>query len=361
VRVPRVAAAFCVVAALAAPAFAVSAPESAPRSASEDGVAAADYDLGVRKLPQPGQKGPFATMPIRIWGTIAGPTTAGPHPVVLVAHGAHGDNCPGEFGTWPCFAREQRNDLGLRYLVRSLAAAGFVAVAPDLNAAYSGGWGEGRNREPRRFRQVVDTTLEALAAAGRGEPTRLGIPLAGQVDLGTVGVIGHSRGGMNALRWAKGRATVRSMLLLAPFYDPTVGYADVPTTLVLGTCDGDTRLSGAGYFSAATRSGGRTGPAWRLQVTGPNHNYYNRTLVALRNDDAAPTSAARPGSCTKQRRPAAGTQQAWLASVVRDHFTNTLLGAPAASWQQAGAPAAQTLYGLAVRTAAYRPPARLGP
>ncbi len=109
-------------------------------------IVAQDYDLGIRQFRQPGLTGRLARMPIRLWGTVAAPADPGPHPVVLVAHGAHGDNCPGEYGTWPCFAREQRNDLGLRYLVKALARVGFVAFAPDLNAAHTGGLGGARQR-----------------------------------------------------------------------------------------------------------------------------------------------------------------------------------------------------------------------
>ena len=102
-----------------------------PRPAAEvPDVPTADYDLGVRRFVEPGGTGRFARIPIRLWGAVAVPAGSRPAPVVVVGHGSHGDGCPGEFGDWPCFGVEQRNDLGLRYLVRQLARVGFVAVAP---------------------------------------------------------------------------------------------------------------------------------------------------------------------------------------------------------------------------------------
>jgi dienelactone hydrolase len=270
---------------------------------------------------------------------------------VVIAHGAHGDGCPGEFAEWPCFAVEQRNDIGLTGLVRALAEAGFVAIAPDINGAYTGGYGE--PREKQRFRQIVDATLGALDHAGAGGANRFGVPLAGQVDLGRVGVIGHSRGGMNVVRWATGRATVRSALLVAPFFDPAVALPDIPTTVLVGTCDGDTRLTGGRYITAARRAGTRATPAWRLAVARANHNFYNRALVRLRLDDAREDPPAGTVACVPARRPTGAQQQAFLASVARDHFGATLLGAAPAAWQDLGAAVPSSVHGLDVSVARF--------
>lgn len=322
----------------------VLAPQSGggvgAREDSSAAIVAKDYDLGVRAFTQPGLTGRLAKMPIRMWGTIAAPATPGPHPVVLVAHGAHGDNCPGEFGTWPCFAREQRNDLGFRYLVRALAAAGFVAFAPDLNAAHTGGWGEPKGKEAVRFGQIVDATLAELGRAGRGAPTRFGIALEGKPDLTRLGLLGHSRGGMNVLRWARGKKVVESVFLLAPYYDPATRIGDVPATVQLGTCDGDTGLSGDKYF-AALKTQTRKNPAFQLTVAGANHNYYNQTLVRIRNDDNTQGAGCRPA-----QRLSARAQQALLAQVARDHFTVAQLGATPASWMSP--PSSGKVYGQTV-------------
>ena len=346
--VARLAPALALVAALTLVASSALASPAASTRASEE-IVAKDYDLGVRLFPQPRLPARLTNMPIRLWGTVAAPATPGPHPVVLIAHGAHGDNCPviGDGDSWPCWKREQRNDLGFRWLVKALAAQGFVAIAPDVNGAYSGGWGEIPNKEQLRFRQIVDATLTELALANAGARTRIGIPLKGKVDLSRLGVLGHSRGGMNVLRWAKGWK-VSSVFLLAPFFDKAQTIPNVPATLLLGTCDFDTHQDGAGYFSAL-KGKSRTKPAFQLTVTGANHNFYNQTLVTLKNDDAE----GQKGRCAKPLRLTGATQQAFLQQVVLDHFGNSLLGSEAAAW--IATPASGDLYGRRVAVKSITP------
>jgi dienelactone hydrolase len=338
--------AVALVAALALIAGSALASTSTQMPAADE-IVAKDYDIGVRLFPQPGLKGRLAKMPIRLWGTIAAPATPGPHPVVVIAHGAHGDNCPGEYGEWPCWRREQRNDLGFRSLVKALAAQGFVAIAPDVNAAYTGGWGEIPSKEVVRFRQVMDATIAQLALASAGSPTRFGIPLDGKVDRSRLGLLGHSRGGMNVLRWSKTK-NARSIFLLAPFFDPAQRVPDVPATILLGMCDFDTHQDGARYFTAL-RGKPRTAPAYQLTLTGANHNFYNQTLVALKQDDAE----GQKGRCTKPLRLKAAAQQAFLAQVALDHFGNSLLGTEPAPW--IASPASGELYGQRVAVKSVTP------
>lgn len=318
----------------------------APKSQA---IVARDYDLGVQPFPQPGLTGRLSSMPIRLWGTIAAPAGPGPHPVVVVAHGAHGDNCPVvmDADTWPCWKQERRSDLGFRWLVRALAKAGFVAVAPDVNAAYSGGWGEIAGKEERRFRQVVDATVAELALASAGARTEFGLSLQRKVDLSRLGLLGHSRGGMNVLAWAT-QENVRSVFLVRPFADPAkrIGRA-TPATVLLGTCDFDTRLEGGRYF-AALRGKPRGAPAYQVVLTGANHNSYNQTLVTVGNDDAA----GAKGACGPARRVTASRQQAFLRQLAIDHFRVTLLGAAPAAWMTSS-PAG--LYGERAAIQAVRP------
>jgi dienelactone hydrolase len=145
-------------------------------------------------------------MPIRMWGTIAIPASAGPHPVVVLLHEAHGDDCPAvmDANTWPCWKTAKRSDLGFRSLVRALAAAGFVAGRQTSTPPAAAGEGEGGPRQSLRIKQVVDT-------------------IKGKADIARTGVLGHSQGGRDALGRAKGNSRVRSLFLLAPAYDPAQG------------------------------------------------------------------------------------------------------------------------------------------
>jgi large repetitive protein len=315
-----------------------------PAAAQSADVTVKQYDLGVVRFAEPGGTGRFARIPVKIQGVVGIPADTGPAPVVVIGHGRHGDGCLGEYAVWPCFSMEQRNDLGMTYLVRALARAGVVTVAPDVNAAYTGGFGEPTPAvEHRRFDGIVDTTLADLETASAGGAVNLPATLVGRVDATRIGVLGHSRGGMNVLEWAGAHTgAVRSVVLVAPYFDPAQTVPDVPATLLLGTCDRDTGTTGAGYLTAA-RTATRTAPSWRLVVRGANHNAYNRTLVRLRMDDAAHAK----GACAKAKRPTAAAQQSFLARVAGDHFAHTLLGAPAAAWRLPGT-ALGRLYGQRV-------------
>ena len=169
--------------------------------------------------------GRFAQMPIRLWGTIAAPAAARAAPDRADRPRRPRRQLPDrgrEFDTWPCWNVEQRNDLGFRYLVRALARAGFVAIAMDTNAAYTGGWGELPNKEKLRFGQVLDSTLAELTRANAVAQTRFAIPLQGRLDLTRVGMLGHSRGGMNILRWGNAKRP-QAVFLVAPFFDAARG------------------------------------------------------------------------------------------------------------------------------------------
>ena len=138
----------------------------APATAAAAPAQVRDYNLGRVELADPS---PFGSLPIRLWGALGVPTGPGPHPLVVVGHGRHGTGCPSgeaDSETWPCFSREQRNDLGLRHVVAALARRGIAAIAPDLNGAYTGGWGEPNDR--RRWPRIVNRTLAAVAREAAG-------------------------------------------------------------------------------------------------------------------------------------------------------------------------------------------------
>ena len=314
-----------------------------------------DYNLGTVRLAD---ASPFGRLPVRLWGAIGVPTGPGPHPLVLVAHGRHGTNCPsGELDseTWPCFNREQRNDLGLRHVVAALARRGIAAIAPDLNAAYTGGWGEPNDRA--RWPRIVNRVLAAVARDAAGRPPRFPIPLAGRIDLRRLGLLGHSLSGHRAVRSARrragnrspakiaaGRGPVRSLFLLTPIFARAAPPAGVPFAVALGSCDGDTGLFGRGYFRQALADPGRRAPGQLVRIERANHNYFNRTL-SRRGADDAPTG--RP-PCRPAARPSARAQQRWLDGAAGDFFAVTLRRAPRPPWLRMSGPLPGRLHGLDV-------------
>ncbi len=296
------------------------------------------YNLGKVDLPDAGPRGP---LPVRIWGAIGVPAGPGPHPLVVVAHGRHGDGCPiddQDFPTWPCFASEQRNDLGLRHVVRALAERGFVAIAPDLNGAFTAGWGEPNDRA--RWPRVVNRTLRPLAADATDGGTRFGTEMAGKLDLTRIGVLGHSLSGFNAARFARfradntsaaevasGRGPLSAAFLLAPVAG-SGSLPDIEAAVVLASCDGDTGDAGRRYLLRARRTPGRSEPLHLPRLIGANHNYFNRTLARLEQDDAMGLGArCRPG-----RRLSGRQQQHWLGRAATGFFRTVLSGAPRPRW-----------------------------
>jgi dienelactone hydrolase len=308
------------------------------------------YGLGRVLLPDPGPKGP---LPTRMAGVIGAPAGPGPHPVVLVLHGRHGTGCPidrFDTPTWPCFRREQPNALGLRHVVSRLARRGFVSLAPDLNAAFTDGWGEPDDR--RRWPRLVGRTLAELGEEAGSGGGRFGLPLQGRVDLDRLGLLGHSLSGLRAVRAARRRG-VRALFLLAPVAS-RLDVPDVPLAVAVGTCDGDTGDAGEVYFERARRNAGRRSAAFLVTIERANHNFYNRTLSRLASDDAA----GQPG-CRPRRRPTPGEQQRWIAGAAADFFASTMRAARRPAWLRVGARAPRRTYGLSVvvRRTARRAPA----
>jgi predicted dienelactone hydrolase len=348
-------------AALAVGALAVALTAPA-EGAVTSGPTVREYDLGVRQFPQP-LGGRFAKMPIRLWGAIGVPAGKGPFPVVIVGHGAASGGCPAnpnpqaDASIWPCWEVAQRNDLGMRYLVRALAAAGFVAVTPDVNAAFTDGWGE--PLENLRYQQVLDATMTQLAQANRGTAS-FGVPLRDRLDLSRLGAAGHSRGGWQVLRWAQlregrtgaadvaaGRGRVSSLLLVQGTYNEVepASTRTVPMTVIVGQCDGDIGLQPARNYRRAESDPRRVAPIFKVLLHGANHAFFNTTWTALGRDDGP--WAARTRAPCRDARLTAAEQRPWLGPIAVDVFRQGF-GIATAPWMQRGAPFPRRLAGLRV-------------
>lgn len=321
-----------------------------------------EYDLGVRQFPQP-LGGRFTKMPIRLWGAVGVPAGRGPFPVVIVGHGAGGTGCPAnpnpqaDASVWPCWDVAQRNDLGMRYLVRALAARGFVAVAPDFNAAFTDGWGE--PLENLRYGQVLDATTAELAKANRGG-TRFGVSLRGKLDLTRLGAAGHSRGGWQVQHWAEqrmgrtgaadvaaGRGRVGALLLIQATYnevEPSTP-SSVPLTVIVGQCDGDVGFEPSRNYLRASRDRKRSAPIFKILLHGANHVFFNTTWTGQGRDDGQRVETA---AC-RRKRLTANEQRPWLGPVAVDVFRQGL-GISTAPWMRRGAPFPDRLAGLSVAT-----------
>lgn len=256
---------------------------------------AVTYDLGDATVVQANfpEDSRFRNMPVRLNGVIAAPTGEGPYPVVVILHGTH-PGCPvDEMGVdrWPCDpADEQANYSGFAYLVSELAARGYVALAPNINAENTFGFGEPVSGE--RLAQLLDLHLNALKDAATGGENAFGVALSGVADVGRLTLIGHSRGGEMAnyltrqygLGTAEGAAEhgygpVAGLLLVAPAHilQGSTG-ADVPLAVILSACDGDVIGQDGQVFYEAVRF--QTDHTWATTVLleGANHNGFNTIL-----------------------------------------------------------------------------------
>jgi dienelactone hydrolase len=254
------------------------------------------YDLGEATLIQDNfpADSRFRNMPAQLNGVMAVPVGDGPFPVVVMLHGTH-PGCPeDETGVdrWPCDPEvEQRNYAGFEYLVRELAARGYVALAPNINAENTFGFGE--PIPGVRLWQLLDQQLIALATAARGGDNAFGVELDGVADLSRLALMGHSRGGEMAnyltrkygldipsgAGTAHGYGPVAGLLLVAPprIVQDSVG-SNVPLAVILPACDGDVIGQDGQDFYEAVRFQIEHSWATTVLLDGANHNGFNTIL-----------------------------------------------------------------------------------
>lgn len=213
---------------------------------------------------------------------------AGPRPFALFLHGKH-TTCyrssdGAEFASWPCprTADPVPSHLGYRYLQRSLARRGYVTVSVMANGVdgqedlYAGDAGvAARSALVRRHLRL----WEAWTTGERPGPD--GTDWTGRVDLDRTLLVGHSRGGEGVVRAAVDSRPadgwrVRGLVLLAPANNTRQIAPRVPTTVLMGYCDGDLNFwPGQGYLDVPRDV--VPDPALRTAVslTGANHAFFN--------------------------------------------------------------------------------------
>jgi dienelactone hydrolase len=293
------------------------------------------YNLGETAIVQSvfPESSRFRHMPVRLEGVIAVPEGQARHPVVLILHGSH-HACPSD--QWPCAPeREQKNYLGFGYLVSELAARGYVALAINVNAEHTFGFGETIPGE--RTQQLVSLHLDALGAAGEGGSDAFGVDLTGRVDIERMAWIGHSRGGGFANQMIRdlglhtpegasqaGFGPVAGLLQIAPSLTASGGpLADLPVASVLPACDGDLLiLEGQAYYESARLDASRQHMDTAVLLLGANHNHFNTILKSDRVIEED-----RP-DCVGASELSAKAQRAFLVHYAADYLT-TLFGPPA--------------------------------
>lgn len=304
------------------------------------------YDLGdaAWKLPQTGE-------PVELTGVVHYPADLGTgrHPLIVMMHGWHetcadrkaeaareaaeqnGDDAAYEAASaklfaWPCAPGTPSlpSERGYDYVARALAEQGFVVVsagANGVNASSVSGDDNAAaradliNQHLRMWQELSSKNEGELAgkftdpATGAARP----VDFADHVDMGNVGVMGHSRAGAGATwqaadsqrgQWPKG-VEVKAVAAVAPAYNVMTedmsDYAITKTPLATfrGTCDGQV---GGEALSFAEDAAKGNQSFHRYAIDGANHNYFNtqwspqsRQVAAA--DDATPVKG-HPGQCT---------------------------------------------------------------
>lgn len=336
----------------------VPLPQEAP-----PGPVAFEYDLGEMTVTQARfpEDSRFRNMPVRLNGVIAVPPGSGPFPVVVILHGTH-PGCPeiDHVDRWPCDPADERpNYRGFAYLAERLAADGYVALAVNINAENTFGFGEPVPGE--RLAQILDKHLRALSVASSGGENQFGVDLEGKADTQRLAFAGHSRGGDMAAMLTAGPemaaaaavgayGPVAGILMIAPspgFADPAKG-SPVPLAIILPLCDGDvTNQDGQHFFEGARLAAGQQAWAASAFLERANHNHFNSTL------GGDPFGSAGRTDCKELLETAA--QRAFLGDYAVDFLAAVFAGEPAAAKARLGmdaaAPAPAELYGLPARVA----------
>lgn len=236
-----------------------------------------DFDLGTR--PIQGSQGVYL---LDIRGEQTLPEGDGPFPVAMLMHGRHGtcsvtgpevllQPCP----TTPVTASVE-SYRGYRLLADSLASFGIAVFSIDANNVNDrdNDWGiAGDDYGATARARLVFEVLEDLASGDAFAPIR------DQLDLDTVGLMGHSRGGEGVIRAAVLQPDRFSAIMaLAPTDFARWRMPDVPFATILPYCDGDvSNLQGAWAYDDMNDA-----PKHQFLHMGANHNWYN--TVWYQND-----------------------------------------------------------------------------
>jgi len=213
-------------------------------------------------------------VPCPLAGIIAAPDGTGPYPLVFIFHGLK--NVEDIYD--PVY-------LGFDYLVRQLAAEGYVAVSINVNIEYHC-WDYGEPIPVYDWAyQVYAQNMALLERANAGLESDHGIDLRGKIDFDQIHLMGHSRGGemidmFYRYEQDEGKNRIRSLLHIAPGFLPeNEPHPDVPTGIILGEYDGDVREDGQLLYDTVRKQPERTAPVSFVWLRGANHAFFNREFT----------------------------------------------------------------------------------
>lgn len=248
------------------------------------------YSAGSMTVTDPGGGN---AAPQRLRGNLHVPSGTGPFPVVLFEHGRHSTcetggvdgvsvfTCPQD----TAISNEDRSYQGYDYLGANLASHGYVVMSVDTNDIND--WDGGSSDAGIHARaMLVGESLDLLQAWNTGSgPAPVGSTLTGRVDMGRIGLMGHSRGGEGVtayLAYDKVRTDgpshgIDAVFSLAPIDFNNQKPVGAAFATLLPYCDGDVfDLEGAFAWERSKVENSAAGfPHIQWSVNSTNHNYFN--------------------------------------------------------------------------------------
>ncbi|MDD2972248.1 MAG: hypothetical protein PHE02_08995 [Lachnospiraceae bacterium] len=227
-----------------------------------------DYDLGEAYLLESnGRKVPY-----EVQGVLGIPDGQD-CPVVVLIHGAH----PIEK------ASLSRYDQGFNYLTQALSDEGNLVIGMNIAMNYSFEDGEPNGNE--RTRQIVAKQLELLQQAVKGDESVFKYDLTKVGDFSKVVLVGHSRGGFDALECAESlpeEMQTVGIACVAPseYMEPETALPNVPIGIIIPQMDGDViMLDGSDIYERCIADKEYTRTAELIYLKNANHGYFNTKLT----------------------------------------------------------------------------------
>jgi dienelactone hydrolase len=233
------------------------------------------FNLGEGELKNSSGK----DVPCPLDGIIGIPSAAGPHPLVVIFH-----------GVTPIENNYDKTYAGFDYLVKQLAAEGYVALSFNINAEYNC-MEYGDSIDFEWAYTIYQQQMTLLERANAGNNPGYDIDLTGKIDFDNIHFMGHSRGGEIAdsfirTEQAEGLGRIKSLIRVeatAAYFPNGEPHPDLPIGIIIGEYDGDVPEDGQSVFDDIQKEANRTSSASIVFLRGANHAYFNRAFLPESN------------------------------------------------------------------------------
>ncbi len=269
-------------------------------------LAGAGTRAALAQIPDPSQRGPFATtneeynfgdsaftptgfpIAVELRAVVFHPTdlTGGPYPLVVFLHGRHATCFSGNssFLEWPCAAGHSPipSYRGYDYAADLIASNGYFVVsisANGINAQDNNTADLGAGARAELIQKHLDLWKQFNTTGG----APFGSQFVGAVDLTRIGTMGHSRGGEGVLRhflFNNAQPVPYPIKVVVPIAPTNFSRWQVNDGAGVGQllsyCDGDVNnIQGVHVYDDARYKMTNTGFQQYVAVMGGNHNFYN--------------------------------------------------------------------------------------